>query len=102
MCQLEGSDHGGRESAAELALAGGIDVNVGRLLQPADFGVSPTRRGNYTPTKLSVNGFLQKQVIYFTPSQGCRFLGTESESLLAFDTLPRGFYTADSSNAMAR
>jgi hypothetical protein len=41
MCQLEGCDRGGRESAAELALAGGIDVNVGRLLQPADFGVSP-------------------------------------------------------------
>ena len=41
MCQLEGSDHGGRDSAVELALAGGIDVNVGRLLQPADFGVSP-------------------------------------------------------------
>ena len=41
MCQLEGSDRGGRESAAELARAGGIDVNVGRLLQPADFGVSP-------------------------------------------------------------
>ena len=67
MCQLEGSDHGGRDSAAELALAGGIDVNVGRLLQPADFGVSPTRRGNYTPGKLSVNGFLQKHVIDFTP-----------------------------------
>ena len=60
MCQLEGSDHGGRDSAAELALAGGIDVNVGRLLQPADFGVSPTRRGNYTPRKLSVNGFFAK------------------------------------------
>jgi hypothetical protein len=46
MCQLEGCDRGGRESAAELALAGGIDVNVGRLLQPADFGVSlnPTRK----------------------------------------------------------
>ena len=41
MCQLEGCDRGGRDSAAELALAGGIDVNVGRLFQPADFGVSP-------------------------------------------------------------
>jgi hypothetical protein len=41
MCQLEGCDRGGRESAAELAQAGGIDVNVGRLLQSADFGVSP-------------------------------------------------------------
>jgi hypothetical protein len=102
MCQLEGSDHGGRESAAELALAGGIDVNVGRLLQPADFGVSPTRRRNYTPTELSVNGFLPKHVIHFTPFRTCRFFGAESASLLAFDTHPRGFYTADSSNAMAR
>ena len=102
MCQLEGCDRGGRDSAAKLALAGGIDVNVGRLLQPADFGVSPTRRGNYTPTKLSVNGFLQKQVIYFTPLQSCGCLQAQSASLLAFDTLPRGFYTADSSKAMAR
>jgi hypothetical protein len=28
VCQLEGSDHGGRDSAAELALAGTIDVQV--------------------------------------------------------------------------
>ena len=28
MCQLEGSDHGGRDSAAELALAGTIDVQA--------------------------------------------------------------------------
>ena len=27
-CQLEGSDHGGRDSAAELALAGTIDVQI--------------------------------------------------------------------------
>jgi hypothetical protein len=32
MCQLEGCDRGGRESAAELALEGGFDVNVGRFL----------------------------------------------------------------------
>jgi hypothetical protein len=44
MCQLEGCDRGGRDSAAELALAGGIECNVGRLLQPADFEASPTRR----------------------------------------------------------
>ena len=51
-CQLEGSDHGGRDSAAELALAGTIDVEVGRLLQPADFGASPIRREElYTPKK---------------------------------------------------
>jgi hypothetical protein len=59
MCQLEGCDRGGRDSAAELALAGGIDVNVGRLLQPADFGVSPRHDAeNYTPMKLSVNDFV--------------------------------------------
>jgi hypothetical protein len=28
VCQLEGSDHGGRDSAAELALASTIDSNV--------------------------------------------------------------------------
>ena len=28
VCQLEGSDHGGRDSAAELALAGTNDSNV--------------------------------------------------------------------------
>ena len=28
VCQLEGSDHGGRDTAAELALAGTIDVQV--------------------------------------------------------------------------
>jgi hypothetical protein len=28
VCQLEGSDHGGRDSAAELALAGTIDVQA--------------------------------------------------------------------------
>ena len=28
MCQLEGSDHGGRDSAAELALAGTVDVQM--------------------------------------------------------------------------
>ena len=65
MCQLEGSDHGGRDSAAELALAGSIDVNVGRLLQPADFGVSPPDAANYTPAELSVNEFMQSCVIYF-------------------------------------
>ena len=58
MCQLGGSDHGGRDSAAKLARAGGIDVNVGRLLQPADFGISPPDAANYTPIKALVNGFL--------------------------------------------
>jgi len=41
VCQLEGSDHGGRDSAAELALAGTKDVQVsGSLI----FAVSPTQR----------------------------------------------------------
>jgi hypothetical protein len=44
VCQLEGSDHGGRDSAAELALAGTIDVQLSNgFLQPADFGASPIR-----------------------------------------------------------
>src|SRR5262249_16344174 len=30
LCQLEGSDHGGRDTAAELALAGVFDVHVER------------------------------------------------------------------------
>jgi hypothetical protein len=58
MCQLGGCDRGGRASAAGLALAGGIDVNVGRLFQPADFGASPDRPENYTPVQLSVNEFI--------------------------------------------
>jgi hypothetical protein len=67
MCQLEGCDRGGRDSAAELALAGGFDVNVGRLLQPADFGASlrPDAE-NYTPLKLSVNDFVAQGVTRFT------------------------------------
>jgi hypothetical protein len=42
VCQLEGSDHGGRDSAAELALAGTIDVQIaGWLLQLVDLGANP-------------------------------------------------------------
>ena len=61
MCQLEGSDHGGRDSAAELALAGTIDVQaVERLLQPAGFGANPPFDGlNYTPRRKTVNGFFR-------------------------------------------
>ena len=67
MCQLEGCDRGGRDSAAELAQAGGIDVNVGRLLQPADFGGQPIPDAeNYTPLKLSVNDFVDERVTWFT------------------------------------
>ena len=67
MCQLEGCDRGGRDSAAELAQAGGIDVNVGRLLQSADFGVSPRPDAeNYTPLKSSVNDFVRAALTRFT------------------------------------
>jgi hypothetical protein len=53
-CQLKGSDHGGCDTAVELALAG-IDIsNIGWLLQPADFGASPIRRAAlYTHGKMS-------------------------------------------------
>jgi hypothetical protein len=59
VCQLEGSDHGGRDSAAELALAGTIDVQMSNgLLQPADFGASPIRR---------------QQIIHLTGTQSTNF-----------------------------
>ena len=102
MCQLEGSDHGGRDSAAELALAGSIDVNVGRLLQPADFGVSLPDAANYTPAELPVNDFIRRRVIYFTFGRADRICMRKSASLSAFDTLPGGFYTADSSIAIGQ
>jgi hypothetical protein len=44
-CQLEGSDHGGRDSAAELAQAGTIDVQMpDGSCNRLDFGASPIRR----------------------------------------------------------
>jgi len=63
VCQLEGSDHGGRDSAAELALAGTIDVQLSNgLLQPADFGASPHPTAtNYTPQTGTVNKFLRER-----------------------------------------
>src|SRR5688572_33062123 len=43
-CQLEGSDHGGRDSAAELALAGTIDVQASdRSCNRLTFGASLIR-----------------------------------------------------------
>ena len=33
--------HGGRDSAAELALAGTVDSSVGQLFQATDFGSAP-------------------------------------------------------------
>ena len=67
MCQLEGCDRGGRDSAAELALAGGFDVEVGQLLQPADFGFSPDpTTKNYTRVEICVNDFVDPRVMRFT------------------------------------
>jgi len=58
-CQLEGSDHGGRDTAAELALAGTIDVHVSdsscnRLALVS----APSDAKNYTPRSESVNEIL--------------------------------------------
>ena len=58
-CQLEGSDHGGRDTAAELALAGTIDVQVSdsscnRLALVS----APSDAKNYTPRSESVNEIL--------------------------------------------
>ncbi len=55
-CQLEGSDHGGRDSAAELALAGTIDVQAsdGSCNRLALGPASPDGK-NYTPRRNSVN-----------------------------------------------
>jgi hypothetical protein len=68
MCQLEGCDRGGRDSAAELALAGGIDVNVGQLLQPAGFGVSPDPTGKLYSRENIRHDFDSSHVIVFTVS----------------------------------
>src|SRR6185503_12006115 len=66
MCQLEGCDRGGRDSAAELALAGGIDVNVGRLFQPAGFGVSPDPTRKLYSRENIRHDFLKAAVTRFT------------------------------------
>ena len=111
MCQLEGSDHGGRDSAAELALAGTIDVQaVERLLQPAGFGANPPFDGlNYTPRRKTVNGFFRDPpalrifgeknatdeafgALDFPYSGGLDALGaTKNYDTRRFDTIPRGF-----------
>jgi len=56
-CQLEGSDHGGRDSAAELALAGTNDVQVpDSSYNRLDFGANPIRREKLcSPHPESVN-----------------------------------------------
>ena len=58
MCQLEGSDHGGRDSAAELALAG-IDVQTSDgSCNRLTLGPAPSDATNYTPPKQTVNAFV--------------------------------------------
>ena len=60
-CQLEGSDHGGRDSAAELALAGTIDVQCrAASYNRLTLGPAPPDARNYTPRQKSVNGFLKE------------------------------------------
>jgi hypothetical protein len=63
-CQLEGSDHGGRDTAAELALAGTIDVQVpDGSCNRLTLGPAPSDAGNYTLRDLSVNGFSKSQIL---------------------------------------
>jgi len=60
VCQLEGSDHGGRDSAAELALAG-IDVQASdSSCKVLTLGSAPSDATDYTPPKKTVNGFLPR------------------------------------------
>ena len=55
-CQLEGSDHGGRDSAAELALAGTIDVQASdSSCNRLTLGPASSDGKNYTPRRNSVN-----------------------------------------------
>ena len=59
MCQLEGSDHGGRDSAAELALVGTIDVQASdSSCNRLTLGPTPSDAKNYTPGSESVNEIL--------------------------------------------
>lgn len=58
MCQLEGSDHGGRDSAAELALAG-IKLLSDDSYNRLTLGSVPPDARNYTPRKNRVNGFFK-------------------------------------------
>ena len=59
-CQLEGSDHGGRDSAAELALAGTIDVQASdSSCNRLTLGPTPSDAKNYTPSPKSVNEILR-------------------------------------------
>ena len=99
MCQLEGCDRGGRDSAAELAQAGGIDVNVGRLLQPLTLGSAPTRR-----KKLYSAEIIRQRLCSSScdPIHEPRSNGQKPCVYRAFDTLPSPSYTANSSIAIGQ
>ena len=99
MCQLEGCDRGGRDSAAELAQAGGIDVNVGRLLQPLTLGSAPTRR-----QKLYSAEIIRQRLCSSScdPIHEPRSNGQKPCVYRAFDTLPSPSYTANSSIAIGQ
>ena len=88
MCQLEGCDRGGRDSAAELALAGGIDVNVGRLLQWLTWGQPRHDVENYTPLKLAVNDFVDERCDTAHKQAGRPQSTLFTEDLTLFRALP--------------
>jgi hypothetical protein len=61
VCQLEGSDHGGRDSAAELALADTIDVQAsGNSCNWLTLGPAHPTVASYTSPKGTVNAFVQR------------------------------------------
>src|SRR5262252_835880 len=100
MCQLRGCDRGGRASAAELALAGGIDVNVGRLFQPADFGVSPDPTGKlYSRENISQRIYLPGCDQFHPDGEPVQSIPRKTATLPAFDRVCGGSYTANSSIA---
>ena len=60
-CQLEGSDHGGRDSAAGLALVGTIDVQASdSSCNRLTLGPTRPTQKNYTPDIDSVNEFFDR------------------------------------------
>lgn len=63
-CQLEGSDHGGRDAAAELALAGTIDVQVPDYFSKR-LALGPALSDGeelYTPADIRQRLFLNAQI----------------------------------------
>src|SRR5215510_10893769 len=102
VCQLEGSDHGGRDSAAELALAGTIDV------QASNDSYNRLTLGSAHPTPRIIllqndpsTGFC-KRLCYaiFQPQTAellCRGNLTICLVLRVFDTVGCDSYTANSS-----